>query len=116
MSAGECSRQRSQCLLVAFVCDVGEAARDLQHQALTLGNGTHGLLAKAFVEIVDRDGEHTCDLEEPPGRHAVYAALVLVHLLISDADEFGELLLGQSQHDPPFTDTGTDVIVDRRRR
>ena len=115
MSAGERSRQRRQCFLVALICDVGEVASNFQHHPLTLANRTHALLAKAFVEMADRDAEDACDLEKPPSRHAVYAALVLMHLLISDADLLGKLRLGQSQHDPPLTDMSADMIVDRRR-
>ena len=37
MRAGERSRQRNQCLLVAFVRDVGEVASDLQEHTLALG-------------------------------------------------------------------------------
>ena len=115
MSAGERSRQRIQCFLVALVCDVSEVASNFQPQPFTLGNRAHTFLANAFVEMADRDAEHACNLEKPPSRHAVYAALVLMHLLISDADLLGKLRLGQSQHDPPLTDMSADMIVDRRR-
>jgi hypothetical protein len=34
MSAGERSRQRSQCFLVALICDVGEVAGNFKSHAL----------------------------------------------------------------------------------
>ena len=55
MSAGERSREGSQCFLVALICDVGEVSRDLQQHALVLGNRDHALLADAFVEKADFD-------------------------------------------------------------
>ena len=115
MSAGERSRQRDQCLLMALIGNVGEVASDFQDHALAQGKRAHGFLSNAFVEIADRDAKYACDLEEPPGGYTVNAALVLVRLLISDADEFSKLLLGQPQHDPPFMDTDADMIVDRHR-
>ena len=70
MSAGERSRQRDQCLLVAFVGDVGKVASDLQDHALALGKRVHRFLSNAFVEIADRDAEHARDLEEPSGGYS----------------------------------------------
>src|SRR5262249_51201367 len=74
----------------------------------------HPFLANVIVEIADREAEQARDLEEPTSRHTVYSALVLVQLLISYAEKFGKLRLGQPQHDPPLTDTGADMIIDRR--
>jgi hypothetical protein len=34
-------------------------------------------------------------------------------LLIGYPDHFGELLLGQTQHDAAFADTPADMVVDR---
>jgi hypothetical protein len=38
-----------------------------------------------------------------------------VRLLIGDADQLGQLLLGEPEHDATFADSSTHVIVDRRR-
>ena len=104
--------------LVAAVSKRGlllRVGKDRQNHALARGKRAHAFLSNAFVEIADRDAERACDLEEPPSRNAVYAALVLVRLPISDAAEFGKLLKRQTQHDTTFMDTGADMIIDRRR-
>src|SRR5213082_1907892 len=35
-----------------------------------------------------------------------------MRLLIGDADQVGELLLGQAQHDPALAHPGADVVID----
>jgi len=63
-------------------------------------------------EIGHRHAEHTGDLEQPTGGHAVYAALVFMRLLVGDADEIRQLLLGQAQDDAPLADARADMAVD----
>ena len=48
-------------------------------------------------------------------RDAVDAGLVLVRLLVGDADQLGHLLLGQAQHDAALTDAQADIVVDVER-
>src|SRR5262249_19505250 len=38
--------------------------------------------------------------------------LVFVRLLIGDTDQIGQLLLGQTKHDSPLTNAGTDMSID----
>src|SRR5579863_7504683 len=116
LASREHAGQLADRLLVLLVLDLGEITRDLQQHPLMRRGRARRFLAEAFVEIRDRRIEHAGDLVEPAGRHAVDAALVLVGLLISDADHLGELLLGQAQHDTPFADAPADVIVDRSGR
>src|SRR6185437_5793297 len=52
------------------------------------------------------------DLEQPPGRDAVDAALIFMRLLVGDADEVSKLLLGEAEHDPTFTDARADMTID----
>jgi hypothetical protein len=47
MSAGERSRQGSQRLLVARICDVGEVFGDFQSHALAPSNRAYAFLANA---------------------------------------------------------------------
>jgi hypothetical protein len=37
---------------------------------------------------------------------------ILVCLLIGDADQLCELLLGETEHDPPLADAGPDMPID----
>ena len=45
------------------------------------------------------------------GGDAVDALLVLVRLLVGDADQLGHLLLGQAQHDPPLAHPRSDIPI-----
>ena len=49
---------------------------------------------------------------QPRGGDAIDAAFVFVCLLVSDADQFGQLLLGQSKKRAPFANTAADVLFD----
>jgi len=97
-----------------LVLDLGEVARDLEQHPLMWRRRARLLLAKSFIEIGDRGVEHARDLEEPPSRHPVDAALVLVRLLIGYPDKFRELLLGEPEHDATLANTGADMVIDRR--
>jgi hypothetical protein len=49
---------------------------------------------------------------QPAGGHTVDALLVLVRLLIGDADKLGHLLLGQAKHDAALAHPSADIAVD----
>ena len=66
----------------------------------------------ALEEIADRHAQHLRDLVEPAGRNAIDAALVFVGLLVGHADQVGQLLLGQAQHDAALADPRADVVID----
>ena len=61
---------------------------------------------KPVEEVADWHTEHLRDLEQTAGRNTVDAPLVFVRLLIGDADQISQLLLGQTKHDPPLTNAG----------
>src|SRR5436309_8125816 len=70
------------------------------------------LFADAFVKVSNRSAQRARNLEQPSSRDAIDATLIFVRLLIRHADHFGELLLGQAQHDATFADPASDMIVD----
>ena len=47
------------------------------------------------------------------GGNAIDATLIFMSLLIGYPDHFGELLLGQAQHNAAFADPPADTAVDR---
>src|SRR6185312_4187159 len=110
------ARQLAERFLMTLIGYAGEVACDLQHHALARGDRPRLLFADTLIEIAHWHAEHLGDLEQPAGRDAIDAALVFMRLLIGHADQFGELLLRQSQHDPPLANPRADVPVDRRRR
>src|SRR3954454_14551051 len=88
----------------------GEAPRQLEQQPL-LGRRQGGL-AQALEEVAGLDPERPRERVQPPGGDAVEALLVLVGLLVGDADQPGQLLLRQPEHDPPLAHPRADVAVD----
>jgi len=69
-------------------------------------------LADPLVEMADRRAQRAGNLEQPPGRNAIYPALVFVRLLIGDADHLGELLLREPQHDTALANARSDMVID----
>lgn len=108
----ERARELAQGLLMALVRDLGEVPRQLEAHALALTDRAPALIIEPLEEIADGDAQDPGDLEQPAGRDAIDAALVLMRLLIGHADEVGELLLRQPEHDPAFADARTDMTVD----
>jgi hypothetical protein len=94
-----------------LVSDLGEIAGDLEQHALVWGDLPGTFLSDSFVEIADRRAQCPSDLEQPSSGHPIDPALVLVRLLVGNADHLGELLC-QAPHDAALTDPGPDVIVD----
>jgi hypothetical protein len=47
-----------------------------------------------------------------PGGDAIDPVLILMSLLIGYPDHLGELLLGQTQHNPAFADAPADMVID----
>lgn len=70
------------------------------------------LAVESFEEGAHGDAQHARDHIEAASRDPVDAALVLMRLLIGDADEIGELLLSEAEHDAAVADARTDVPVD----
>src|SRR5579875_1892766 len=112
---GQGARQLAQCFLVALVRDLGEVAGQFEAHALARSDAASAVFGQAVKEIADRHAQYLGDLEQPAGRDAVDAALVFVRLLIGDADQIGQLLLGQTEHDPPLANAGADMPVDLLR-
>jgi len=94
-----------------LVSDLGEIAGDLEQHALVRSDLPRAFLSDPFVKVAYRRTQCPGDLEQPSCRDPIDPALVFVSLLISNADHFGELLLGQAQHDAALTDPRPDVIV-----
>ena len=112
MLGRKCARELAQGLLVPFVRNLREVARKFETHAFAGAHRTTTLVVEAFEEVAHRDAQHPGDFEEPPCRHAVDATLLLVGLLVGHADQVGELLLRQAEHDSTFPDPGTDMPVD----
>ena len=66
----------------------------------------------SLVEIADFDSQRSGNPVQPAGGHTIDALLVLVRLLVGDADQLGHLLLGQAEQDPALADPSADVAVD----
>src|SRR5690606_12643544 len=97
---------------MTLVGDLGEVAREFQAHSFPRADLAPPFAVEPFEEIGDRDAQHPGDLPHPAGRDAVDAALVFVRLLVGDADEVGELLLRQTEHDAALADAGADMAVD----
>jgi hypothetical protein len=100
-------------LLMFLVLDLGEIARDFEQHPMTRRHCLRHFLADAFIEVGDRRVEYASDLVKPTGRDTVDAALVFMRLLVGHADHFGELLLGQAEHDTALADATADIVIDR---
>jgi len=97
---------------VLLIVDRGEIPCQLETHALTLRHFRWDVgTGQPVEEPGDRHTQHLGDFVQAPRRNTVQAALVLVGLLIGHADQLGELLLRQSQHDPPLADPRTDMVV-----
>ena len=70
------------------------------------------LRVELLEEVADVDAQRLGDLVEPSGGNPVDAGLVLVRLLVGDADQLGHLLLREPQHDPPLADPQAHIMVD----
>ena len=109
---GKCPGKIHKCLPILLLGDLHEIAAQLKEPPLLGGrNETSLALCKALVEVVDVNPKHASYLVEPTCRNTVDALLVFMLLLVGDADQLGELVLGHSAHDPAFAQTGSDVTV-----
>ena len=95
-----------------LVSDLGEVSRDLEQHPLMRRDLSRPFFADTFVKISDRRAQGPSDFEQPSGGYTIDTALILMSLLIGHADHFGELLLGQAQHDAPFAYPASHMIVD----
>ncbi len=99
-------------LLVAFILDVREVPRSLQAQALPACQARFASAVQAFEEVADIDAKRSGDVVEPARRYAVYAPLVLVGLLIGDADHLSQLLLGETKLGSQLSNLQADMPLD----
>src|SRR4051812_30154434 len=65
----------------------------------------------AVIKVADLDAECIGKGVEPAAGDPVDALLVLVGLLVGHADQLGQTLLGQAQHDPALAQLGADMAV-----
>src|SRR5689334_1146631 len=97
---------------MALVGNLSKISGELQAHPFARADGPLVFLLQPVEEIADRHAQNLRDLEEAAGRDAVDAAFVLVGLLVGHADQVGELLLRQAEHDPPLADAGSYIPVD----
>src|SRR5215472_12552863 len=77
---GERASELAERLLVTLVRDLSKVARELQAHPLTRRDLPTLLGVQPFEEVVHRHAQHVGDLEQPPRRDAIDAALVFVRL------------------------------------
>ena len=65
------------------------------------------------MPLVPDFGKVAGDLKQSSGRNVIDAALIFMSLLIRYPDHFGELLLGQAEHNAAVADPPADMVVDR---
>jgi hypothetical protein len=92
--------------------DADEIARQLQEHALLRGCAERVIAAQTLEEMAHIDTERLSDAVKAAGRDPVDAFLVLVSLLVRHADQFGHLLLGETQHHASLADPDPDMPVD----
>src|SRR5438093_548325 len=91
--------------------EAGKVARQFQRLPL-LGCWRRQGLLQTLEEVVDPYIQRLRDLIEAAGADAVDARLVLVRLLVGDADQLGHLYLRQPEHDPPLAYSCRDMPID----
>src|ERR1700704_3213892 len=97
---------------MALIRDLREVAGEFEAHALARADRPSVMLLQAVKEITDRHAQYLTDLVEAAGGNPVDAALIFVRLLVGDADQIGELLLGQAQHDAALAHPRPDMTVD----
>src|SRR5260370_30266426 len=97
---------------MALIRDLREIAGEFEAHALARADRPSVLLLQPVKEITDRHAQNLTDLIEAAGGNPVDAALIFVRLLVGDADQIGELLLGQAQHDAALAHPRPDLTVD----
>src|SRR5258706_13463172 len=97
---------------MALIRDLREVAGEFEAHALARADRPSVLLLQPVKEITDRHAQNLTDLIEAAGGNPVDAALIFVRLLVGDADQIGELLLGQAQHDAALAHPRPDMTVD----
>ena len=78
-------------------------------------DGDSSALVQPLEKIADINTQHLGDLIKAARGHAVDAFFILVSLLVGDPDPFGELLLGEAEHDPSCPHAGADMPVELAR-
>jgi hypothetical protein len=109
---GKRSGERCNSFPMPWVRNVQETTGEVQDHPLAGGRHKTAADLQSFVEIADFDSQRLREAVQPAGGHTVDALLVLVRLLVGDADQLGHLLLGQAEHDPTLAHPGPDVAVD----
>src|SRR3989344_1151901 len=102
----------AQRLPVTLVYDFVEILGDLSQPPLMRRRCPRRFrITQPIVKIADRHIEALCNLVQPAGRDAIGAALILMHLLGSNTDHVGELLLRRPEHDAALADSHADMEI-----
>src|ERR687897_529806 len=88
-----------------------EVPRQLQQQALLGRRLKRPATLQPLEKIADLNAEHLRGLVKSASSHAVDAFFVLMGLLIGYPDQLRELLLGETEHDPPFAHARAEMPV-----
>ena len=72
--------------------------------------------AHPVEEVANVDIQCFSNSVQAPRGNAIDPVLVLVRLLKGDPDYFSQLLVGETEHDPPFTYAPADVAIDVLRK
>jgi hypothetical protein len=108
---GENAAELAHRFLMAIIADAREVARKVEAHSLALVQAAiFGI--QPFVEEADVNAEDPRDLEQPAGRDAIDAALILVSLLVGHAYHLRQLLLGQAKHGAAFANALADILFD----
>jgi hypothetical protein len=106
------SGKRYDRCLMPWVADVHKVAHQLQQHALAAGQCGAAFIRESFVEIADLDRKRSGDKVEPAGRDPVQRLLVLMRLLVGNANQLGHLLLRPAEQDSALAHPSANVVVD----
>ena len=98
--------------LMPWVAYVHKVAHKLQQHALAAGHAALPSFWESFVEIADLDPKRSGDKVEPAGRDPVQRLLVLMRLLVGNANQLGRLLLRPAEQDLALAHPSANVVVD----
>jgi hypothetical protein len=111
------TRQVAERFLVLLVGDGGEVARKLQGQPQPGRDFRDRRCARqAFEEPRHMHPERLGNVVEPASSDAVQPTLILMRLLVCDADQDCQLLQRKAEYHSPFQDTLADMLIDQRSR
>ena len=109
--AGEGAGEAGHRLPLLPVGDAGEVAHEIEQHAPLPGRRRH--LPVPAEEVADLDPERPGEQEQPPGREPVGAGLVLVQLLVGDAQHRRHLLHREAEREAALARALPDQDVER---